>query len=124
MAMPARRGCWLTVVALTPSSAPGPALGVQVGRSLNVHRDTVTSRSAASGSIDSRWTDREATAETGDQRRRMSAATPQNSSSCVGPTSRPRSNRRKLNKTTATVISVLGAARSSWPPSGRPGGDR
>jgi hypothetical protein len=30
--------------------AQGPALGVQVGCTLNVHRDTVTSRSAASGS--------------------------------------------------------------------------
>jgi len=31
--------------------AQRPALGVQLGRSLNVHRDTVTSRSAASGSF-------------------------------------------------------------------------
>ena len=30
--------------------AQGPALGVQVGRTVNVHRATVTSRSAASGS--------------------------------------------------------------------------
>ena len=30
--------------------AKGPALAVQVARTVNVHRDTVTSRSAASGS--------------------------------------------------------------------------
>jgi hypothetical protein len=31
--------------------AQGPAQGVQVGRTVNVHGDTVTSRSAASGSF-------------------------------------------------------------------------
>ena len=35
---------------LGPDLAQGPALAVQVGRAVNVHRDTVTSRSAASGS--------------------------------------------------------------------------
>jgi len=36
---------------LSTDLAEGHALGVQVGGSLNVHGDTVTSRSAASGSF-------------------------------------------------------------------------
>ena len=46
MVTPARRSCWLTVVAvnaqLGTDLAQGPALGVQVGCTLNVHGATVT----------------------------------------------------------------------------------